>query len=66
MINTDMTIIYRYLQNPCGMVEGINNRIKLIKRCAYGYRNISNFRNRIVAETQGAGPLAVMDYTDAR
>jgi transposase len=44
-----------------GMVEGINNRIKLIKRRAYGYRNISNFRNRIVAETQGAGPLVLVD-----
>jgi transposase len=49
-----------------GMVEGINNRIKLIKRRGYGYRNISNFRDRIVAETQGAGPLAVMVHTDAR
>ncbi len=49
-----------------GMVAGINNRIKLIKRRAYGYRNITNFRNRIVAETQGAGPLAVVDHSNAR
>jgi len=49
-----------------GTVEGINNRIKLIKRRAYGYRNIGNFRNRIVAETQGAGPLVVVDHTISR
>ncbi len=49
-----------------GMVEGINNRVKLIKRCAYGYRNLNNFRDRIVAETLGAGPLAVMDHANER
>jgi transposase len=41
-----------------GAVEGLNNRVKLIKRRAYGYRNVTNFRNRIVAEIGGAGPLA--------
>ncbi|MFC1715835.1 transposase [Candidatus Poribacteria bacterium] len=46
--------------------EGINNRIKLIKRRAYGWRNISNFRNRIVAETLGAGPLTVVDHSSER
>jgi transposase len=40
-----------------GAVEGLNNRVKLIKRRAYGYRNVTNFRNRIVAEISGAGPL---------
>lgn len=25
-----------------------NNKIKLIKRVAYGYRNFNNFRNRIL------------------
>ena len=49
-----------------GAVEGLNNRIKLIKRCAYGYRNVTNFRNRIVAEISGAGPLAVCYHTNAR
>ena len=33
-----------------GLVEGINNKIKVIKRTAYGYRNFSNFRNRIFIE----------------
>ena len=45
-----------------GAVEGINNRVKLIKRRAYGYRNVTNFRNRIVAEISGAGPLATLPH----
>jgi len=31
-----------------GFVEGKNNRIKVIKRIAYGYRNTENFRQRIM------------------
>jgi transposase len=31
-----------------GFTEGINNKIKVIKRNAYGYRNFENFRNRIL------------------
>ena len=31
-----------------GFVEGKNNRIKVIKRTAYGYRNNHNFRQRIL------------------
>jgi transposase len=31
-----------------GFVEGKNNRIKTIKRTAYGYRNMDNFRLRIL------------------
>lgn len=30
-----------------GPVEGTNNKIKVIKRVAYGYRNFINFRSRI-------------------
>ncbi|MCG6136844.1 MAG: transposase, partial [Nostoc sp. LLA-1] len=29
-----------------GAVEGINNKLKLIKRSAYGFRNFENFRIR--------------------
>ena len=29
-----------------GVVEGINNKLKLIKRAAYGFRNFENFRTR--------------------
>ena len=33
-----------------GVVEGLNNKIKVIKRRAYGYRNNGNFRQRILVE----------------
>jgi transposase len=29
-----------------GAVEGINNKLKLIKRLGYGFRNFENFRVR--------------------
>jgi transposase len=32
-----------------GMVEGINNKIKLIKRRAFGFRNFDHFRIRVIA-----------------
>lgn len=31
-----------------GYIEGINNKIKVIKRIGYGYRNFTHFRNRIM------------------
>ena len=31
-----------------GRIEGINNKIKLIKRVSYGYRSFDNFRLRIM------------------
>jgi len=33
-----------------GMVEGINNRIKMIKRRAFGYHDFESFRNRVLVE----------------
>ena len=36
-----------------GFVEGKNNRIKTIKRMAYDYRNMDNFRMMILAATTG-------------
>jgi transposase len=36
-----------------GFVEGKNNRIKTIKRIAYGYRNLDTFRLRILATNPG-------------
>lgn len=41
--------IYNAFNITCsnGMVEGTNNKIKGIKRVAYGYRNFINFRSRI-------------------
>ena len=31
-----------------GYIEGINNKIKVIKRVSYGYTNFTHFRNRII------------------
>jgi transposase len=31
-----------------GVVEGINNKLNLIKRSAYGFRNFTNFRTRVL------------------
>jgi hypothetical protein len=42
---------------PNGFLEGKNNRIKVIKRVAYGYRNVANFRQRILL-TNGRGLYA--------
>ena len=36
--------IYKYNN---GLIEGINNKIKVIKRIAFGYRSFYHFRNRI-------------------
>lgn len=37
---------YFETRTTSGVVEGINNRLKLIKRLGYGFRNFSNFRLR--------------------
>ena len=34
-----------------GFTEGINNKIKVLKRIAFGYRNFRNFRTRILCTT---------------
>ena len=36
---------YKYTN---GVIEGINNKIKAIKRVAFGYLSFFNFRNRIL------------------
>lgn len=43
--------IINYFRNrtTSGAMEGINNRIKLIKRQAYGFVNFENFRERLLA-----------------
>lgn len=47
---------YKYILNyfdgrwSNGMVEGINNRIKMIKRRAFGYDDFYSFRNRVLVE----------------
>ena len=37
--------IYKYNN---GFVEGLNNKIKVVKRIAFGFRSFYNFRNRIL------------------
>ena len=51
------------IQNTCehptrtnGPIEGINNKIKVLKRNAYGFRNYYHFRNRIILITKMFGP----------
>lgn len=36
-----------------GMVEGLNNKVKVIKRCAYGFGNFEHFALRILMECDG-------------
>lgn len=40
---------YFWNRTTSGVMEGINNRIKLIKRQAYGFTNFENFRSRLIA-----------------
>jgi len=41
-----------------GFIEGLNNKIKVIKRIAFGYRNFDNFKSRIFALTLNDLPLS--------
>lgn len=38
-----------------GMVEGLNNKVKVVKRCAYGFGNFEHFALRILMECGGTG-----------
>lgn len=40
---------YFLSRTTSGVVEGMNNRIKVIKRQAYGFTNFDNFRARLLA-----------------
>jgi transposase len=40
---------YFWRRTTSSMVEGINNKIKLIKRRAFGFRNFEHFRLRVMA-----------------
>ena len=39
---------FHYKTRSNASLEGKNNRIKVIKRVSYGYRNFFNFRNRVM------------------
>ncbi len=40
------------------VVEGINNRLKVLKRCGFGFRNFENFKNRALLFWHLANNLA--------
>ena len=42
----DEIIAYFDNRTTSGVVEGINNKLKLIKRSSYGFRNFENYKNR--------------------
>ena len=48
----DEIIAYFDHKTTSGVVEGINNKLKLIKRSAYGFRNFENFRIRCLLNWQ--------------
>ncbi len=47
--------ILNYFRNrlTSGMVEGLNYKVKVIKRCAYGFGNFEHFALRILVECDG-------------
>ena len=47
--NLDNICNYFFNRTSSGVMEGLNNRIKLIKRQAYGFLNFVNFRSRLLA-----------------
>ena len=40
-----------------GLAEGINNKVKVIKRMAFGYRDFNYFRLKVLAATGKLSPL---------
>jgi len=42
----DEILAYFDNRTTSGVVEGINNKLKLIKRSGYGFRNFENYKNR--------------------
>jgi len=46
----DKVLNFFHLRLSNGVVEGKNNKIKLIKRRGYGYLNFENFRLRVLSE----------------
>ena len=49
------SVIYKYSN---GITEGFNNKIKVLKRNAYGYINFDNFRTRIILNCTKIGNQA--------
>ena len=49
----DVIVYYFHERLTSGFVEGMNNKIKLIKRRGFGYRNFEHFRLRVLCECDG-------------
>ncbi|WP_430521945.1 transposase [Limosilactobacillus reuteri] len=45
-----------YIRLTNGPIESTNNKIKIIKRTAYGYRNFFHFRIRILISLKTSNP----------
>ncbi len=45
---------YFVARTTSGLVEGLNNKIKLVKRRAFGFRNDDHFRLRVLLACDGA------------
>jgi transposase len=52
----DVILNYFHDHITSGFVEGMNNKIKLIKRAGFGYRNFEHFRLRVLMECDGVRP----------
>ncbi|KRM19204.1 hypothetical protein FC40_GL000506 [Ligilactobacillus hayakitensis DSM 18933 = JCM 14209] len=46
-----MTLTYNYTNGP---IEGKMNKIKVLKRVAFGFRSFKNFRLRILLSSQAS------------
>jgi transposase len=44
---------YFHTRLTSGGVEGLNNKIKVVKRCAYGFGNFEHFALRVLVECDG-------------
>lgn len=53
---SEVILNYFHERLSSGFVEGLNNKLKLIKRRAYGYRNFVHFRLRVLVECDGGMP----------
>lgn len=52
----DVILNYFHAGLTSGFVEGMNNKLKLVKRGGFGFRNIEHFRLRVLMECGGLRP----------
>ena len=45
----EIACMWRFTKNN-GITEGFHRKMKLIQRCAYGFRNFNNYRLRVIAQ----------------